>query len=79
MDRNLFLAFGLSFAVLLVWTVFVDPPPPPTRAPTELEAPAPGTPREAAALPELSPAIADTATTLPSAPAETVSPAIAAR
>ncbi len=58
MDRNLFLAFGLSFAVLLFWTVFVDPPAPPVEAPTVAEAEAPDAlePRgEAAALPELLP------------------------
>jgi YidC/Oxa1 family membrane protein insertase len=40
-DRNLFLAFALSFAVLLLWTVFVEPPPAPAPTPVEEEAAAP--------------------------------------
>ena len=79
MDRNLFLAFGLSFAVLLVWTLFVDPPPPPTQAPTAIEAASPDAPMKGGALPELSPASAGAPAPLASAPAETLSPAIEAR
>ena len=33
MDRNLLLAFALSFAVLLMWTMVVDPPPRPDQQP----------------------------------------------
>ncbi len=73
MDRNLFLAFGLSFAVLLVWTMFVDPPPPPPETPAVLDAQAPELPGGAddpTALPDLSPAAAN-----PLDPTPGVSPA----
>jgi YidC/Oxa1 family membrane protein insertase len=40
-DRNLLLAFALSFAVLMLWTSFVAPPPEPPRelSPTEMTEP----------------------------------------
>lgn len=79
MDRNLFLAFGLSFAVLLVWTVFVDPPPPPVQQPAEIEAPGPNVPRAMPGLPDLSPAVTETATQLPSAARQAGSPLATSR
>ncbi len=72
MDRNLFVAFGLSFAVLLFWTLFVDPPPPPVQTPAQVDTPAvPDARSEAPALPELSPA---SAITLDPAPARLQAP-----
>ncbi len=39
MDRNLLLAFGLSFLVLVLWSTLVDPPQPPQEtAPSQTEA-----------------------------------------
>ena len=37
--RNLLLAAGLSFAVVLVWTYFLQPPPPPPAPVEQVEAP----------------------------------------
>ncbi len=61
MDRNLFLAFGLSLLVLLLWTMLFDPPSPPPEQyePVQAErspemAPAPAL--QAPGLPELAPA-----------------------
>ncbi len=58
MDRNLFLAFALSFGVLLLWTMVVDPPKPPLEAPAPptAEAPVPPSSAPVATLPELAPA-----------------------
>ena len=42
MDRNFFLAIGLSFAVLVLWTLYTEknaPPPPPPSAPEALATP----------------------------------------
>jgi YidC/Oxa1 family membrane protein insertase len=55
-DRNLFLAFALSFAVLLAWTLLVEPPQRPVSTPagetaTE-DVPAPAPAGEPTALPE---------------------------
>lgn len=41
MDRNLLLAFALSFLVLVTWQFFQPPPPKPPPAPPTAEAPAP--------------------------------------
>lgn len=60
MDRNLLLAFALSFAVLLVWSSLVEPPPPRDPAGAEQttgDSPAPGDPTS---LPELTPVEGDT-------------------
>ena len=54
MDRNLLLAFALSFAVLLVWSSLVEPQP--ATAPQEQAAPAETPSADDAALPELWPA-----------------------
>jgi len=59
-DRNLFLAFALSFLVLLLWTMVFDPPKPPPEdvVPAREEAQAPAPPLLGAAtggLPELAP------------------------
>lgn len=43
MDRNFFLAIGLSFAVLVLWTLYTEknkPPPPPPSVPEALDVPA---------------------------------------
>ncbi|MBW2360751.1 MAG: membrane protein insertase YidC [Deltaproteobacteria bacterium] len=68
MDRNLFLAFGLSFAVLLLWTLFVDPPPPPVPATNETEVSELEVPGAPATLPELAPAPAEVLGVAPALP-----------
>ena len=43
MDRNFFLAIGLSFAVLVLWTLYTEknkPPSPPPSVPEALDVPA---------------------------------------
>jgi len=67
-DRNLFLAFGLSFAVLLLWTLFVDPPPPPVPATNETEVSELEVPGAPATLPELAPAPAEVLGVAPALP-----------
>jgi YidC/Oxa1 family membrane protein insertase len=70
-DRNLFLAFALSFAVLILWSTLVGPrrAPPPT--PSELqgsaEAPAPESTPSRSTLPPLTAAEAPVAPLVPSA------------
>ena len=51
MDRNFFLAVGLSFAVLVLWTMYTESQAPPPAAPPAPEAAAPAEPSEPAALP----------------------------
>jgi YidC/Oxa1 family membrane protein insertase len=59
-DRNLFLAFALSFGVLLLWTMLVEPPVPPAptdepavpEAPAVVAEPSPGSPLESLPPPE---------------------------
>ena len=77
MDRNLLLAFALSFAVLLAWSSFVEPPPPPAPEATEGSPSGddiPSTPSTASALPELSPA-GESKPLTPVAPEPTSAPA----
>ena len=73
MDRNFFLAVGLSFAVLVLWTMYTEstaPPPEPAPAATsELEA-APEAPAPTAALPAPAPAAKPEAPAAPAPPPE---------
>src|SRR4029453_4587431 len=57
MDRNFFLAVGLSFAVLVLWTMYTGtqkPPPEPAAVPTD-RAPAPAPPSAPPAPPPAAP------------------------
>jgi YidC/Oxa1 family membrane protein insertase len=59
-NRNLFLAFGLSLLVIVVWYAIFPPPPPTPRAPdiaqTDLVPPPPATAADGTPLPEAAPA-----------------------
>ena len=61
MDRNLFLAFALSFGVLLIWTMLFDPPrpPPEENIPVQEEAASdpPPLPSDPGSLPALAPVV----------------------
>lgn len=81
MDRNLFLAFALSFAVLMLWTLVIEPPPsrraaspeataPAAEPPDEQEIPPPAPPAEGA-LPALQAAEAQPAEASPKPPTTT--------
>jgi YidC/Oxa1 family membrane protein insertase len=72
MDRNFFLAVGLSFAVLVLWTMYTESQAPPAPAPaTESvpEAAAPAEPLETAVLPQPAEPASPPTPTAPAAPA----------
>src|SRR6185503_14108945 len=71
MDRNLLLAFALSFLVLSVWTM-MQPPPRPKTAPTaQTEAPAPESATQPAPRPA-APAAETAKQSEPTLPAQTI-------
>lgn len=74
MDRNFFLAVGLSFAVLVLWTMYTEstaPPPEPAPAATQSElAASPEVPAPAPTLPDVAPAAKPEAPSAPAPPPE---------
>jgi YidC/Oxa1 family membrane protein insertase len=70
MDRNFFLAVGLSFAVLVLWTLYTESQAPPPEPPPPAAAPAPAPSEPGAAAPPPS-------AELPEAPAAQAAPAAA--
>jgi YidC/Oxa1 family membrane protein insertase len=65
MDRNFFLAVGLSFAVLVLWTMYTESQAPPAPPSPSAEAPAPSEP---GAAPAPAPALPSAAPAAPAAP-----------